>query len=363
MSPQPGKSRAPSYSSECGMQFLFRPPCQKISHRRHIPKSGDLRGLRIAPAASTWPRRRKRRELSHSAMRFLWRPRCAARIPRLCGPHRKRASEPALLPAWPRSIPRDATIRDSNAIRDWGSRPRAEPESLSSGAVRANPVHIRCARESPRAMPATRLQTHFAEARRCRTFLFATRRRAFHGRASPDVVRENHIAGFDPQAVALKTSPQQQAAPKRKSRRLRAYGGWLPKPELPSPHRQPSSEREPEFSSRLARFPAPHRFSNGAPKTFWQIKGNPATIHGKRRELYIPQIPHIFLRAQQRIGAAIGGSLLQLRRLTRRVYMMIQKVALLNHLESPIAQVLEKCGGVPNSAKCQKTRLPPILLG
>src|ERR1700739_2679308 len=41
--------------------------------------------------------------------------------------------------------------------------------------------------------------------------------------------------------------------------------------------------------------------------------------------------------------------------------MMICKTALLNDLESPVARILEKSGGVPNSAKRQESRLLPIL--
>ena len=129
--------------------------------------------------------------------------------------------------------------------------------------------------------------------------------RAFHGRAIPGAARESRIAEFDPQTVALKTDPQQQAAPKRKFRRLRAYGGSLPEPESPSPHRQPNSEREREFSSRrrpLSR--AAPLSATALQKSLRQLKRNPATIHRQRRELHVPEIPHVFFRAQQRIGAA-----------------------------------------------------------
>ena len=204
------------------------------------------------------------------------------------------------------SIPRDAAIPDSNAIRAWGSLPLAAPESLSSAADRARPGHIRCAREFPRAKPATRLQKHFAGAQRCQIFLLRNSANEFFtAEPSPCLPRKSYcrIRSANGCPKTIRNSRPRQNGNFAVGARAR---GSLPAPESPSPRRQPNLERAREFSSRLARFPAPHGSADGAPKTLRQFKRNPATIHGKRGELHVSEIPHIFFRAQQRVGAATG---------------------------------------------------------
>src|SRR5580704_280278 len=304
MSRRPEKWPATSSGRECGPQFPFLPACQKISHRRRIPKSGDPQVAQNAPAASILPHHKTRREQSRSAMNCLLPPRAGGRIPLLRAPPAKRASESAGPPAWPLSILSGATTPDNNAIRVSRPHPLAAHEPLSSAADRASPGHIRFARECPRARPATRLQKHFAAAQRRQSFPYATPLRAFHGRANPGVSRESRTEEFGRRTLALQTDRRQQAAPKHRFRRPRAYGESFPKPGWTSPHRPTNSEREREFSSSHARFSEPHPVRNRAPKILRQDKRNPATIRRKRRETHVPEIPHVFFRAQQRIRAA-----------------------------------------------------------
>ena len=181
----------------------------------------------------------------------------------------------------------------------------AAPESLSSAADRARPGHIRCAREYPRATPATRLQTHFAGARRRRIFLFAIRRQAFHGPAIPDgcprksYCRIRSANGCPENRSATAGRARMQISSPACVRRITSKAGIA------------ITASPTQFGARTRIFIAPRPLSRAATASvtaLQKLSGRSNEIRqqytGSVGELDVSEIPHIFFRAQQRIGAA-----------------------------------------------------------
>src|SRR6267378_4445471 len=356
------KLDGPSWRNKFERPFPSRWACRKVSHQRSILKSSDQQDLRTAPAASILPRRTKRRVRSRNARRLPLPQNAIMTFPPLRAPITAPAAESARYCRAIRSSPRGELIPNSNTTRGAGCLPLSVRKLVWSAAGRAHRAHNRYARGYPPATPTTPLQMRSGGAPQDRIFRDAPLQQVFPGPTIPCGVRNSRIPISCLQKSGHDTSSRHLAAPISQFPRLHVYGGSLQAPESPSRRRPPNWGRAQEFSSRGPVSLAPHSFSDRALKFFGrQFERYPAAVHRHGGELDVANIPHIFFRAEQRIGLATRGSKFQVSHFPGVIDMVIGKGTLPHHLKSPPSKVVEECGRISDSAKSQKACARPVL--
>lgn len=101
-------------------------------------------------------------------------------------------------------------------------------------------------------------------------------------------------------------------------------------------------------------------FLKSIPEILRKLKGNASAVDWERGELDVAEIPDIFFRAEQRIGAGGLRRFFQLGGFLQGVDVMVGEAAFYGDLKFQGAQVREKGGRISDGAKGQEACAGPI---
>jgi hypothetical protein len=88
-------------------------------------------------------------------------------------------------------------------------------------------------------------------------------------------------------------------------------------------------------SPRRSRFPSLNGGVENSSKAIWHVERYPATIDRYPGQWNMPEIPHIFFRAEHRIGSRTRGLPLQFGHFLLSINVVIAKASLCDDLKSP----------------------------